>query len=332
MRITQRSTRPLLTADRPYEDFTLGWLSVIKHDGRWHMWYLSYDHTYKDDRDGFICYAGSKDGVNWEKPSLGLVEHNGSKDNNIIFAGSAAKGIHGHSVFLDPRAPANERFKMAYVDLVQNTEQPGWWVFGATSADGIHWNLIEKPILKYNSDSQVSCFRDGDVYRLYIRMWSGALFTSKRIIGCTQSSTFGDFPDPRPILSPDAQDPAELQFYNSAVSKLGDGLYVMFPSAFYTKIGTVIPHVAYSRDAVTFARPTHEPILPLGKSFDSTTVYVAPGAVPADKPSSYWFYYIGGTVKHDDVWPEKTRCNGGVGRFRLEVEGPPLVSLTAQSP
>ena len=319
MRITQRTNHPLIIADRPYEDFTLGWLSVIKDNGCWHMWYLSYDHNYKDDRDGFICYASSKDGVKWEKPNLGLVEYNGNKDNNIIFAGAATKGIHGHSIFLDPQAPADERFRMAYVDLVENTEQPGWWVYGATSADGIRWKMIEKPILKYNSDTQVSCFRDGDIYRLYVRMWSEGLYKGKRIIGYTQSPTFGGFPDPKPILSPDAQDPDELQFYNSAVSKLADGLYIMFPSAFYTKTGTVIPHIAYSRDGVTFARPTHEPILPLGKDFDSTTIYVAPGAVPADKPGSYWIYYVGGKVKHDDVWPEKVRYNGGFGRFLLEV-------------
>jgi len=34
--------------------------------------------------DCLYCYATSKDGVTWVKPKLGLVEFNGSKDNNII--------------------------------------------------------------------------------------------------------------------------------------------------------------------------------------------------------------------------------------------------------
>jgi hypothetical protein len=29
-----------------------------------------------------MCYAVSEDGLHWEKPNLGLVEYNGSKENN----------------------------------------------------------------------------------------------------------------------------------------------------------------------------------------------------------------------------------------------------------
>src|SRR5690625_2883705 len=31
-----------------------------------------------------FCYAFSKDGINWEKPNLGIVEFNGNTNNNII--------------------------------------------------------------------------------------------------------------------------------------------------------------------------------------------------------------------------------------------------------
>ena len=44
---------------------------------------------------------------------------------------------------------------------------------------------------------------------------------------------FGKFPAPRPILEADEQDPKNMQFYNSAVTKVRDGLYLMLPSGFY---------------------------------------------------------------------------------------------------
>ena len=30
-------------------------------------------------------YAESKDGVNWRKPKLGIVEYNGSRENNLVW-------------------------------------------------------------------------------------------------------------------------------------------------------------------------------------------------------------------------------------------------------
>ena len=33
----------------------------------------------------YACYAESRDGITWTRPSLGLFEFNGSKDNNIVW-------------------------------------------------------------------------------------------------------------------------------------------------------------------------------------------------------------------------------------------------------
>src|SRR5699024_4635543 len=43
-----------------------------------------------------LCYAESEDGIEWGKPNLGLIEFNGSKENNII-----GHYLHGTSVFYD---------------------------------------------------------------------------------------------------------------------------------------------------------------------------------------------------------------------------------------
>lgn len=46
------------------------------------MWYEAYDHNYRSDGDGYLCYSRSSDGVKWEKPNMGLVEYGGNTNNN----------------------------------------------------------------------------------------------------------------------------------------------------------------------------------------------------------------------------------------------------------
>jgi hypothetical protein len=309
-RIAQRTTEPLLLCDRSYEDLQIAYPNVIREGKVWHMWYEAYDPNYKTDADGFLCYACSGDGVKWEKPNLGIVAYGGNRDNNIVIAGAPIRGVHGHTVFVDPTAPAAERFKLVFTKLVDGH----WPIYGGTSPDGLHWTLTEKPLqVRSSSDTQTVCFRDRDLYRLYVRLWSDA---KKRMVGYAESKMFGGFPDSVVVLSADEQDPADMQFYNSAATRLKDALYVMFASAFYTESGRVVPHLAVSADGRAWERLGREPRLPLGRGFDSMGIYVGPGAVPGDKPDTWWMYYGGYTNGHDVI----THHMGGIGRFLLVLE------------
>ena len=42
-------------------------------DGGYRMWYNAHD----------VCYAISADGITWEKPELGLFDHDESSNTNI---------------------------------------------------------------------------------------------------------------------------------------------------------------------------------------------------------------------------------------------------------
>jgi hypothetical protein len=317
LRIERRTDAPLLVADQPHEDYCIGYCTVIREAGRWRMWYEAYDHTYRTDADGYLCYAESGDGVRWSKPELDLVEVNGSRSNNVLISGRETGGIHGHNVFLDPAAPPADRYKIVFT----RWREGQWQVFGGASADGFYWRLSDTPLLAYNSDTQNVCFRDGDVYRLYVRQWSRPHFGGKRIVGYTSSPTFGGFPDPETILRPGSLDPENLHFYNNATTRLREGLYLMLPSAFYTGEDVLRVHAAWSTDGRTFRRLGREPLLDVGSGFDSMGLYVAPGAIPADEPKAYWFYYVGPSMGHDASGPDKTRYLGGIGRFLLRVEG-----------
>ncbi len=87
----------------------------------------------RSGREMGICYATSKDGLTWEKPSLGLVEFDGSTDNNLI-----RRGPHGAGIFRDEREPdPQRRYKMLFKDM-----DTGLSV--AFSADGLHWSAAER--------------------------------------------------------------------------------------------------------------------------------------------------------------------------------------------
>ncbi|MBU4399656.1 MAG: hypothetical protein KKE86_10020, partial [Planctomycetes bacterium] len=266
----------------------------------------------------------SPDGIHWTKPDLGLVEYQGTKNNNILISGPQVGGFTFSYVFIDEGAKnAGEKYKMIWQRPSPNEKEPAWWVYGATSADGLRWSLLPKPLSPKNSDTQATCIHDGNKYRLYTRMWRGGgkrWWTGVRTVGYTESDHFGDFPDPVEIFSHDGQDPEGMQFYSNAATKLTDRLYVMFPAAFYTKNQTVRSHLAWSRDGVHFTRYGRRPVVDLGAKsrFDGMGVYVGSGAVPGDAPNTWWFYYFGTKLEHD-INPADVKSEGGIGRFLLRV-------------
>ncbi|MBN2292645.1 MAG: hypothetical protein JXM70_09480 [Pirellulales bacterium] len=310
--VIERTTQPLLEADRPWEDFCIGYCSVLRVGNDWHLWYDSYDRNYRDDNDCYSCYACSKDGVHWKKPPLGIYSYQGNKNNNIM-----GFGTHGVTVFLDEKAPTAERFKA--VGVRQPKGKSAWWVYGATSPDGIHWKWHPEPLLKKNSDTADICIHDGDVYRLYARMWSGPKrFSGNRIIGYSQSPRFENFSDPVAILAADKDDPSNTQFYNPATSRISDDLYLMFPSGLMPD-GSLPVYTAFSRDGKQFRRLARKPLLESGKGFDNKGIYVGSCAIPGEKPNTYWLYYLGTSVPHDDNLPTKVHGSGGIGRFLLKI-------------
>jgi hypothetical protein len=78
-------------------------------------------------REMGVCYAESNDGIVWRKPALGIVDFEGSRDNNLV-----VRGPHGAGVFLDAREPdPARRYKMFFQDKTTS---------GGFSRDGIRWS------------------------------------------------------------------------------------------------------------------------------------------------------------------------------------------------
>lgn len=146
----------VLKHDRPWES-TCGYHNVF-FDSRWHGLdgknkkgtYRMYYYGRSDERHGgdwCICYAESADGIHFVKPSLGMCEFDGNRDNNIIID----KNLHPEScqlyVFYDenPNCPEDERYKG--ITAWDPPKKPGarniFRLFTMLSSDGIHFRFGE---------------------------------------------------------------------------------------------------------------------------------------------------------------------------------------------
>ena len=138
------NTRKVLGQEKPgtpdsYRIYFYGTVKRVGDDLR--MWYIG--SSCKDVR-GRVCYAVSKDGINWEKPSLGLVEYAGNTQNNLV--DFERKDVASCYILYEPEDPEpNRRFKMVYeVNPFNNG--------AAFSPDGLHWkDSPNNPILKHNA-------------------------------------------------------------------------------------------------------------------------------------------------------------------------------------
>jgi hypothetical protein len=204
--------------DKPWEGNACGYFTVFKDGDRYRMYYRAMNEpgSAGGERRGhhsFGCYAESPDGIHWTRPSLGLVDFQGSKDNNIFFKADVTDG--GHLSELNPFRDENpDAAPDALYKAVAPRTHPytgGDWVSADKdltiwkSPDGIHWTMMqEEGILTHKGpsaamDSQNVAFWDPNTkaYRIYHR-WSGAVISdwtpSGRNIKVASSPNFTDWP------------------------------------------------------------------------------------------------------------------------------------------
>ncbi len=219
-------TRELsLVHDAPWEGTSCGYHTVFQDGDLYRMYYRGSQLSVVDGRlitnshPEFYCYAESRDGIEWTKPDLGLVEFNGSKKNNICWAGV---GTHNFSPFLDtrPGCPADEKYK-----AMGGTMREGG-LFAFASADGVRWRLLHQKAVITNGafDSQNLAFWDTEAgcYRAYWRYFTKGVTTQKewkpagiRAIRTATSSDLVNWENTSDLLYADS--PGE-QMYTNQVS------------------------------------------------------------------------------------------------------------------
>jgi hypothetical protein len=172
----------LIEPDAPWEkNLSIGsYSSVVKENGRVRIWYevLGRNHEPKANPDFMgVAYAESTDGVHFRKPVLGLVEFEGSRQNNLVLpADPKLMSIAGGSVMIDenPQCPPAERYKSwqkIYPKKGAGIKGPHRvWV----SPDGLHWKLSERLVTGLRAaDTQSTWFWDPRIRRYvgFTREW-----------------------------------------------------------------------------------------------------------------------------------------------------------------
>ena len=151
---------PILEPDRPWEQsgggvYLFGGTVLYDEDDRvFKMWYRTStelvetpDPGTREEPDGVYrsCYATSEDGLEWEKPALGLSDFAGSKQNNLLPpAAATGRQVRRPNLIKDyEESDPGRRYKMVYMDRITGR----WALCKGYSADGIRWQMnVGEPV------------------------------------------------------------------------------------------------------------------------------------------------------------------------------------------
>ncbi|MFT5089758.1 MAG: hypothetical protein ACI906_003502 [Candidatus Latescibacterota bacterium] len=124
--------------------------SVIRDGGVFRMWYQAWPkQALKGGDSVLVACAESDDGLVWRRPSYGLMEWEGRRDNHLTDL-----PFHSPSVLIDPTAGPEARYRAfgctgrrKLADLDQDFQLAAtahYAYYSAHSADGLHW-IVDGP-------------------------------------------------------------------------------------------------------------------------------------------------------------------------------------------
>jgi len=184
---------PVLVYDKPWEGGFSFYTTVVRDGDMFRMYYRGSGMAGNDNTDAEVtCYAESRDGVNWTRPSLDLHEIAGIRRNNVILA-QAAPFTHNFTPFLDarPNVSTDQRYK-----AIAGNNKSG--LFAYVSADGIRWRQLgDAPVYSEEGwvfDSQNVCFwsEHEQQYVMYYRK----VMDRVRAVARITSEDFVEWSDP----------------------------------------------------------------------------------------------------------------------------------------
>ena len=178
--------------------------TIIQIGDELHMWYQARGSLDPPPTSGRglrrLCYAMSRDGVSWQRPKLGLVEYNGSTQNNIVDIQGGECVLATSPIIYDPEDPdPDRRFKM-------NFERGRYKAHFAVaySPDGLRWTesprnpvgpwLEQGGLIKFNGCYYVNG-QGGSHYGALRKL---VTFASYDFEHWTQASSLGFRRDPIP--------------------------------------------------------------------------------------------------------------------------------------
>ncbi len=166
-----REEERVLHFDRPWEGNTPFQISVFQDGEIFRMYYRGSsapDYVVEGQLEPgekvvaahvrAECYAQSRDGIHWVRPSLSQVEFQGSRENNIL----DLKGATHFVPFKDANPQATDENRYKAVGFIRQGEKRG--LLPLYSDDAIHWKWLHpEPVITDGAfDSQNVAFWDGE--------------------------------------------------------------------------------------------------------------------------------------------------------------------------
>ncbi len=255
----------VLTCDAPWEGNVSGYYTFFADDDRFRVYYRGSHYDTAAKKTSHIevtCYAESKDGIHWVKPKLGIIEFEGSKENNIVWTSLATDrneggASHNFTPFKDhnPDCPADAKYKAFGV-------RNGNGLAAFKSANGVHWSRVqEAPVITDGAfDSQNLAFWDPNK-KLYVAYYRDFRNKKVRDIKLATSPDFIQWTKGEYLNYGDA---ADEQLYTNAIAPYfrAPQIYLGFPTRYQPKTEQVEPILMTSRDGFHFHRWS-EPLIPI---------------------------------------------------------------------
>jgi hypothetical protein len=298
--VTKHPANPLFAEDRPWEVRFDNVYPNVLYDpeaGLYKCWYspfivdeltagtprvqrpgMKYHST--PTREMGLCYAVSRDGIHWEKPSLGVVEMSGRANNNLVLRYSHGAGVLEDRAEKDPA----RRFKLFGGQQIPGQKRRFQVAF---SPDGIHWGPpLICPEIGVEGDTHNNAIWAPDLKR-YVgitRRWEDG----QRLVMRTESPDFTHWTPAIEVMRGDAGgQPYAMPIFSYADVYLG---LVMMISL---KTDRVQCELAWSADTVRWQRidPGHA-LIPNSSTpgdYDWGCIYA--GAVPVVGKDEIRLYY-----------------------------------------
>jgi hypothetical protein len=304
--VTKHPNNPIMVPDRPWEVQAGSILPLYVHRRPdapgFRVWYAAWGkHRGKPT---YMCVADSKDGLHWTKPDLGLVEFNGSKDNNIIREGRMFRVIY------DPRdGDPTRRYKAIIRDA---------GFLAGFSPDGLRWKTTV-PVLRDAFDAtSVHWDPAGNKWIASCKI----MLEGKRARGYAESRDFIHWTDIAFMLAADKRDKPSDQLYSMAIVPY-ESVYLGLLKVYDTASDRCDVQLAFSRNAKHWQRPNRAPFLPNSPNKgDWDCGNLDPPQEPIRVGDEFWFYYSGRSTLHN-----QKPNDGAMGLATLRLDG--FVSLDA---
>ena len=233
----------VLSLDQPWENDTGFPNSVVQDGESVRLYYRAAGYGNGDEHKTVAALAESTDGGrSFSRPNLGLIEFNGSKQNNILHIGGFP-GIPPAFIDTNPNCKPEERYK----GLMAKWRE----LYAMCSADGLYWQLMQDEPLQMEGafdtvntafwDSLAGCYRSFTRYFEYYTdetTTEDVLGPKPTVVRAIQSSTSQDFIHWTEVVHHQYDDDfGDMQFYTNATIPCpgAEHIYLSFPNRYVQK-------------------------------------------------------------------------------------------------